>query len=295
MPFTPRIKTEFRSTSDDNLSEGGGSHARNAEAHGSDHGMGASNEALAAMRHGLPKEMFTPSEYDVKPPKKEKKKVKTQHYSCEVCNIEDLNSLETKTKHENGKEHVYNVYKAWLRGQQTPEDRAENPWLEVFEDQSQTTQTRKKTCLRLAEKLQNTAELVVGLEHVIEIIACSSEEEPYYECYLCGFKGHTNDMFKHLLGDDHRRNVLRRVKPHITEDRSMEVERELAEFRQTDWSLIQRTYSDELYPWEAGKAPWSVEQGGTGETPTGVIDKSRMGAGPAKGSGEYTSIGIEII
>ena len=33
---------------------------------------------------------------------------------------------------------------------------------------------------------------------------------------------------------------------------------------------ISTTYSDEMYPWTAGKAPWSVEQGGTGVTPTGA-------------------------
>ena len=33
---------------------------------------------------------------------------------------------------------------------------------------------------------------------------------------------------------------------------------------------ISTTYSDEMYPWTAGKAPWSVEQGGTGHVPTGA-------------------------
>lgn len=33
---------------------------------------------------------------------------------------------------------------------------------------------------------------------------------------------------------------------------------------------IETTYSDEMYPWTAGKAPWSVEQGGTGVVPTGA-------------------------
>ena len=201
-------------------------------------------------------------------------------------------------KHENGKEHVYNVFKAWQRRQQSPEDRAENNWLQVFEEVAPTRQVQKKTCIRLAEKLQNTSELVVGLEYVIEIIACSSEEEPYYECDLCPSKGQANMMYNHLLGKDHKRNVLKQKKPHIIDDNPRTIAKELAEFRQTDWSTIQRTYSDELYPWEAGKAPWSVERGGTGEIPTGAKDKIKFrgavgtGAGPARGGAPDSKAGI---
>ena len=58
--------------------------------------------------------------------------------------------------------------------------------------------------------------------------------------------------------------------------------------RQTDWAKILRIYSDEIYPWEAGKAPWSVEQGGTGTMPSGVKDKIKFRVVPGKGSGPGT-------
>jgi len=258
-----------------------------------DYGMGANNEALAAMRHGLPTAISGSSASQFTAPNRAVgRKGQKQNFICRVCNIDDLNSLETKMKHENGKEHVYNVFKAWQRRQQSPEDRAENNWLQVFEEVAPTRQVQKKTCIRLAEKLQNTSELVVGLEYVIEIIACSSEEEPYYECDLCPSKGQANMMYNHLLGKDHKRNVLKQKKPHIIDDNPRTIAKELAEFRQTDWSTIQRTYSDELYPWEAGKAPWSVERGGTGEIPTGAKDKIKFrgavgtGAGPARGGAD---------
>ena len=60
-----------------------------------------------------------------------------QSFICKVCNIDDLNSLETKTKHENGKDHVYNVFKAYKRGVEgtQPHNRQPvNEWLEVFEE-----------------------------------------------------------------------------------------------------------------------------------------------------------------
>ena len=90
---------------------------------------------------------------------------------------------------------------------------------------------QKKTCIQLAEKLQNTSELVVGLEYIIEIIACSSEEEPYYECDLCPSKGQANMMYNHLLGKDHKRNVLKKKKPHIIDDNPRKILKELEEFR----------------------------------------------------------------
>ena len=43
-----------------------------------------------------------------------------------------------------------------------------------------------------------------------------------------------------------------------------------------------------MYPWEAGKAPWSVEQGGTGTMPSGVKDKIKFRVVPGKGSGPGT-------
>ena len=77
-------------------------------------------------------------------------------------------------------------------------------------------------------------------------------------------------MFNHLLGEDHRRNFLKSKKPHVLDESPTNVLRELAEFGETDWMKIRTIYSDELYPWSPGKAPWCVERGGTGEVPNGA-------------------------
>ena len=56
MPFSPRVKSEFRSRSD-NMSDSGsisGAQPPPGADDEFDYGMGANNEALAAMRHGLP-------------------------------------------------------------------------------------------------------------------------------------------------------------------------------------------------------------------------------------------------
>ena len=50
---------------------------------------------------------------------------------------------------------------------------------------------------------------------------------------------------------------------------------------------ISTTYSDEMYPWTAGKAPWSVEQGGTGTIPTGVRNNVNITAMKTGRGGGY--------
>merc|ERR550532_3132573 len=61
------------------------------------------------------------------------------------------------------------------------------------------------------------------------------------------------------------------------------LEAEIAKLRENDkLDKINTTYSDEMFPWTAGKAPWSVEQGGTGIVPTrarnriGLISQSNL-------------------
>ena len=67
-------------------------------------------------------------------------------------------------------------------------------------------------------------------------------------------------------------------------DLKLEIER----YRENDdLTRISTTYSDEMYPWTAGKAPWSVEQGGTGITPTGArnninITAQKNKSGPSR-------------
>merc|ERR1719347_1814255 len=44
------------------------------------------------------------------------------------------------------------------------------------------------------------------------------------------------------------------------------------------FSIIETIRSDEAYPWPSGKAPWSLEQGGSGVPPLGLsLDVNRNG------------------
>ena len=75
-------------------------------------------------------------------------------------------------------------------------------------------------------------------------------------------------MFNHLLGKIHLEKFFQRKydveqgKYSPAQLKSMaEKERENEQIDEK----INTIYSDELYPWPSGKAPWSLEKGGTGE------------------------------
>ena len=71
--------------------------------------------------------------------------------------------------------------------------------------------------------------------------------------------------------------------------RSRDLKAEIEKYKENDQlNLISTTYSDELYPWTAGKAPWSVEQGGTGIVPTGARnDINITGLKPGSRGGSF--------
>lgn len=141
---------------------------------------------------------------------------------------------------------------------------------------------QKKVPVRLNEKLRETTNAIVGLDSVHEIIACSNAEvEPYYECTLCGQQGEANAMFQHLQGKPHRAKFLQETYPDnrkyiegTLNQGFLEREIERLNLRENnELQKINTVYSDEMFPWTAGKAPWSVEQGGTGIVPTRARNK----------------------
>ena len=94
--------------------------------------------------------------------------------------------------------------------------------------------------------------------------------EPHYECKLCSNQGQANHMFNHLLGRGHREKFFEnKYEMDLKKDNSQKF-LQMAEKEQENKNIefITTIYSDELYPWLSGKAPWSLEQGGTGIPPS---------------------------
>ena len=136
----------------------------------------------------------------------------------------------------------------------------------------------KKVPIALGEKLRECSDPIVGLKYIAETIPCSSNEmEPYYECYLCGTQGEANGMYNHLVGRGHREKVLQRAYPNnqayfeMPRDVLVKEVKRLADTE--DCKEMNTAHSDELYPWPAGKSPWSVEKGGSGFVPTAISNR----------------------
>ena len=90
------------------------------------------------------------------------------------------------------------------------------------------------------------------------------EMEPHYECRICHKKGEANGMFSHLLGREHLEKYFENKHDmDISKISFSELENRANIWRENDKieSLINTIYSDEMYPWPSGKAPWSLEQG----------------------------------
>lgn len=203
------------------------------------------------------------------------RKGQKETFYCELCMIE-LNSRDTLLSHTKGQKHVRKRehQKADLR-------RSRRQGYFVEEKKvipiANPLPLQKKVPVRLVEKLRETTTAIVGLHTIHEIIACSNAEvEPYYECTLCGQQGEANAMFQHLQGKPHRSKFLQEMYPDNRRyiDGSLNqvfLEREIERLglrENNDLGQINTVYSDEMFPWTAGKAPWSVEQGGTGIVPT---------------------------
>ena len=58
---------------------------------------------------------------------------------------------------------------------------------------------------------------------------------------------------------------------NLTRDMLMREVRRLSQMDGVD--QMNTAHSDELYPWPAGKAPWSVEKGGSGFVPTAISNR----------------------
>merc|ERR1719427_893801 len=227
-----------------------------------------------------------PTGFSVGQVEKQRKGEKKTFY-CEMCMVE-LSSLDTMKSHVSGVKHM----KKELSLCNEREDKVRRGW--ITQEEAMMTQPRvkpvpkpesikKKVPIRLHEKIRETMDAVVGLQYITEIIAVSDPEmEPHYQCSMCGSMGQSNGMFSHLMGHKHRQSFAEKVS---ADDRRLRLslnnlsQAELLRFAKKNSQnncilsdLIKTIRSDEKYPWPPGKAPWTVERGGTGIPPDGAMD-----------------------
>jgi len=197
-------------------------------------------------------------------------------FRCVVCDLE-LNSADTYASHIRGVRHVKNEK---LQSAERGEILVVPP----------STQTRVKVPVTLGEKIKECNEPLVGLADVREVLPISNREmEPHYYCDLCNQQGQANCMLLHLKGRVHRQawvdkkyrgdpNMIElsqadlKAKAKEMDERKQEEER----LRRGEESAIKTIYSDEAFPWPAGKAPWLKENGGTGSVPEGALERLEL-------------------
>ena len=116
--------------------------------------------------------------------------------------------------------------------------------------------------------------------------------EAKYVCTLCVVNSPALNMFNHLIGHGHKKKYLEMRHGIFGLDKAsaMQAARQLEEQEGRRIDLMKSTYcketraiaymellvnfsfptiGDATYPWPAGKAPWSKEQGGSGVAPSG--------------------------
>ena len=197
------------------------------------------------------------------------KKGEKQSFYCDLCFVE-LNSLDTMQSHLFGAKH--------LKKQKQHEQNLMNVGKIVDENTyirsiPHPKNGPKKIPVPLKHKLSESSahNPIVGLAHITEVISVSNiEMEPFYECNLCNSQGEANGMVNHVRGRGHREKFFGQLDDRDYSKISSGELLKLAEKQneQGEWELIKTIYSDELYPWPSGKAPWSLENGGTGNPPT---------------------------
>jgi len=192
-------------------------------------------------------------------------------YWCKLCECE-LTSKVAKDSHVKGSKHAKLLS---IRRQQMKD--------QGFGYSGQGTEggmsCKKKVTVRLAVKIAESQEPVVGLDFIIEYIAVSDPEmEPQYECQLCpGNKGIANGMFSHLTGIKHRQNFVEHQNPDDPDFLCWSQRRcyEYAKKHMENYHIegrITTKESDAEYPWPKGFQPWALENEGTDVAPPNAIE-----------------------
>lgn len=179
--------------------------------------------------------------------------IKTQRvteFRCDLCDLE-LNSESMYFQHIQGQKHM----KRLKAGQ--PANSNTN----------------------LGTLIEESTSPVVALHYVEELLPEShgtNWAEPRYSCTLCGITGPSQNIYSHLIGSRHRLKyfVMRfgADPSSLSKVDMMSMAKELEEKEGRRTHLIRTIRSDAKYPWPAGKAPWSIEQGGSGVPPPGSGD-----------------------
>merc|ERR1719508_347551 len=195
-----------------------------------------------------------------------------KRFYCQTCMI-DLNSEDTMTSHLNGVKHMKKQLAMEARQTQNGQPFTNKHAIVPVAN----PEAKKKVPIRLQDKIKESSIPMVGLDYIKEFIAVSdSEMEPHYECSICDKQGQANGIFSHLMGQRHRYEFVARLyagdpsTAMLSQTELLDMARKHDENKPGFADKIRTRFSDEEYPWPAGKEPWSVLRGGLGIAPDGA-------------------------
>ena len=211
-------------------------------------------------------------DYGVEKFKTSLRKTQRLTFFCNLCRI-DLNSVETRKSHVDGRQHQLALHQAGLTSENDDD---------VVQEIPNPVHVRKKDPEGLVAKIKHSEDPVVGLRYLTEYVPASDlEQEPYYTCDLCDNEGEASSMLCHIMGRKHRAAYLTAKDPSSAARFEAMPSRELmsrAAYAAENRKLhrLKTVKGDITFPWPAGKAPWAIEQGGEGVAPPGAVHRGNL-------------------
>ena len=133
--------------------------------------------------------------------KKDKQTTEQSYFTCNICEC-DLKSVVTLRAHCKGTQHVKKAL------QKKKEYRAQ---VKKEAEASSSSVSAPKNFSNLFDCLEDTSEIVVGLEYITEVKSGNSRDDPMYYCsikYCEDEQGSAEQIKSHMLSNKHKQGFL---------------------------------------------------------------------------------------
>lgn len=162
--------------------------------------------------------------------KKDKQTTEQSYFTCNLCEC-DLKSVVTLRAHCKGTQHVKKAL------QKKKEYRAQ-----VKKEAEASTSSAPKTFRNLFDWLEDTSEIVVGLEYITGVKSGNPRDDPMYYCnikYCEDEQGSAERIKNHMLSNKHRQGFLE-LKTGSFIKHQTDIQQAIASFS----NMYQRDYRD---------------------------------------------------
>ena len=164
--------------------------------------------------------------------KKDKQTTEQSYFTCNICEC-DLKSVVTLRAHCKGTQHVKKAL------QKKKEYRAQ---VKKEAEASSSSVSAPKNFSNLFDCLEDTSEIVVGLEYITEVKSGNSRDDPMYYCsikYCEDEQGSAEQIKSHMLSNKHKQGFLE-IRTGSFIKHQTDIQQAIAQFS----NMYQRDYRD---------------------------------------------------